>query len=64
MKMSAWAWPGAPIAMVTASAPFLPRILLDLLRMNVAPLAIFQMLRSMCAGQRLATEGAPEPVRG
>uniref|UniRef100_A0A8D2LCK3 Uncharacterized protein n=1 Tax=Varanus komodoensis TaxID=61221 RepID=A0A8D2LCK3_VARKO len=41
------------------------RILLDLLRMNVAPLAVFQMLRSMCAGQRLAgAEAAPEPVRG
>uniref|UniRef100_A0A8D2LEK3 Mitotic-spindle organizing protein 2B n=1 Tax=Varanus komodoensis TaxID=61221 RepID=A0A8D2LEK3_VARKO len=40
------------------------RILLDLLRMNVAPLAVFQMLRSMCAGQRLAgAEAAPEPVR-
>ncbi|XP_033007047.1 mitotic-spindle organizing protein 2B [Lacerta agilis] len=40
------------------------KILLDLLRMNVAPLAIFQMLRSMCAGQRLVSaEAAPEPAR-
>ncbi|XP_074901892.1 mitotic-spindle organizing protein 2B-like isoform X1 [Buteo buteo] len=29
------------------------RVLLDLLRMNVAPLAVFQVLKSMCAGQRL-----------
>lgn len=44
---------------------FSSRILLDLLRMNVAPLAIFQMLRSMCAGQRVAsTESVPEPARG
>ncbi|XP_015675247.1 mitotic-spindle organizing protein 2A [Protobothrops mucrosquamatus] len=41
------------------------RILLDLLRMNVAPLAVFQMLRSMCAGQRLvSTEAPPDTVRG
>ncbi|XP_077784278.1 mitotic-spindle organizing protein 2A isoform X1 [Podarcis muralis] len=40
------------------------KILLDLLRMNVAPLAVFQMLRSMCAGQRLVSaEAAPEPAR-
>ncbi|XP_061855037.1 mitotic-spindle organizing protein 2-like isoform X3 [Colius striatus] len=37
------------------------RVLLDLLRMNVAPLAVFQMLKSMCAGQRLppGPEGGP-----
>uniref|UniRef100_A0A8B9C463 Mitotic spindle organizing protein 2B n=1 Tax=Anser brachyrhynchus TaxID=132585 RepID=A0A8B9C463_9AVES len=38
------------------------KVLLDLLRMNVAPLAVFQVLKSMCAGQRLpaGTEsGAP-----
>ncbi|XP_075034800.1 mitotic-spindle organizing protein 2B isoform X3 [Mixophyes fleayi] len=29
------------------------RILVDLLKMNVAPLAVFQMLKSMCAGHRL-----------
>ncbi|XP_031472021.1 mitotic-spindle organizing protein 2-like isoform X1 [Phasianus colchicus] len=29
------------------------KVLLDLLRMNVAPLAVFQVLKSMCAGQRL-----------
>ncbi|KAM6388115.1 LOW QUALITY PROTEIN: mitotic-spindle organizing protein 2B-like [Pluvialis apricaria] len=39
------------------------RVLLDLLRMNVAPLAVFQVLKSMCAGQRLppATEAGPPP---
>ncbi|NXJ16869.1 MZT2A protein, partial [Odontophorus gujanensis] len=26
------------------------KVLLDLLRMNVAPLAVFQVLKSMCAG--------------
>ncbi|PNJ17081.1 MZT2B isoform 2 [Pongo abelii] len=31
-------------------------ILVDLLKLNVAPLAVFQMLKSMCAGQRLASE--------
>ncbi|XP_074857414.1 mitotic-spindle organizing protein 2B-like isoform X1 [Carettochelys insculpta] len=36
------------------------RTLLDLLRMNVAPLAVFQMLKSMCAGQRLAPSGAAD----
>ncbi|XP_028904462.1 mitotic-spindle organizing protein 2-like isoform X2 [Ornithorhynchus anatinus] len=36
------------------------RILVDLLKLNVAPLAVFQMLRSMCAGQRLQPEG-PRP---
>ncbi|XP_064373777.1 mitotic-spindle organizing protein 2B-like isoform X1 [Dromaius novaehollandiae] len=37
------------------------KVLLDLLRMNVAPLAVFQMLKSMCAGQRLpaGAEGGP-----
>ncbi|RMB94474.1 hypothetical protein DUI87_29285 [Hirundo rustica rustica] len=37
------------------------RVLLDLLRMNVAPLAVFQVLKSMCAGQRLppGPEGGP-----
>ncbi|XP_008047893.1 mitotic-spindle organizing protein 2B-like isoform X2 [Carlito syrichta] len=32
------------------------RILVDLLKLNVAPLAVFQMLKSVCAGQRLAGE--------
>ncbi|XP_070602965.1 mitotic-spindle organizing protein 2A-like isoform X1 [Erythrolamprus reginae] len=41
------------------------KILLDLLRMNVAPLAVFQMLRSMCVGQRLiSTEAPPDVARG
>ncbi|NXH78227.1 MZT2A protein, partial [Hydrobates tethys] len=37
------------------------RVLLDLLRMNVAPLAVFQVLKSMCAGQLLPAtpEGGP-----
>lgn len=38
------------------TASFLTRILEDLLKLNVAPLAVFQMLKSMCAGQRLASE--------
>uniref|UniRef100_A0A673V402 Mitotic spindle organizing protein 2B n=2 Tax=Suricata suricatta TaxID=37032 RepID=A0A673V402_SURSU len=32
------------------------KILVDLLKLNVAPLAVYQMLKSMCAGQRLASE--------
>uniref|UniRef100_A0A8C9M564 Mitotic-spindle organizing protein 2B n=1 Tax=Panthera tigris altaica TaxID=74533 RepID=A0A8C9M564_PANTA len=39
-----------------ATACVLSRILVDLLKLNVAPLAVFQMLKSMCAGQRLASE--------
>ncbi|KAM9123752.1 mitotic-spindle organizing protein 2B-like [Pangshura tecta] len=39
------------------------RLLLDLLRMNVAPLAVFQMLRSLCAGQRAPPSG-PAETRG
>ncbi|XP_058388231.1 mitotic-spindle organizing protein 2B-like [Diceros bicornis minor] len=38
----------------TASAP--SRLLVDLLKPNVAPLAVFQVLKSVCAGQRLASE--------
>lgn len=37
------------------------KILVDLLNLNVAPLAVFQMLKSMCAGQRLASE-PPDPA--
>uniref|UniRef100_A0A9L0IU35 Mitotic spindle organizing protein 2B n=1 Tax=Equus asinus TaxID=9793 RepID=A0A9L0IU35_EQUAS len=38
-------------------------ILLDLLKLNLAPLAVFQMLKSMCAGQRLPSESqAPAAV--
>uniref|UniRef100_A0A8C5R5X6 Mitotic-spindle organizing protein 2 n=1 Tax=Leptobrachium leishanense TaxID=445787 RepID=A0A8C5R5X6_9ANUR len=29
------------------------KIIVDLLKLNVAPLAVFQMLKSMCAGHRL-----------
>ncbi|XP_064013203.1 mitotic-spindle organizing protein 2-like isoform X1 [Pogoniulus pusillus] len=38
------------------------RVLLDLLRMNVAPLAVFQVLKSMCAGQRLAPAADTGPA--
>ncbi|KAK2082072.1 hypothetical protein P7K49_039642, partial [Saguinus oedipus] len=37
-----------------ASVP--ARILVDLLKLNLVPLAVFQMLKSMCAGQRLVSE--------
>ncbi|XP_069470169.1 mitotic-spindle organizing protein 2B-like isoform X2 [Ambystoma mexicanum] len=40
--------------------PELFRILLDLLKMNVAPLAVFQMLKSMCAGHRAAEATSTE----
>ncbi|KAM9328897.1 mitotic-spindle organizing protein 2B-like [Gastrophryne carolinensis] len=36
------------------------KILVDLLKMNVAPLAVFQMLKSMCAGHRLIDSGSAE----
>ncbi|KAM8962014.1 mitotic-spindle organizing protein 2B-like isoform 3-T3 [Pelodytes ibericus] len=36
------------------------KILVDLLKMNVAPLAVFQMLKSMCAGHRLTDSVAAE----
>ncbi|KAM5310733.1 mitotic-spindle organizing protein 2B isoform 3-T3 [Glossophaga mutica] len=39
-----------------AMDPDVFKILVDLLKLNVAPLAVFQMLKSMCAGQRLASE--------
>ena len=41
---------------LTAAACVLARILVDLLKLNVAPLAVFQMLKSMCAGQRVASD--------
>lgn len=38
-----------------------PRIIVDLLKMNVAPQAVFQTLKAMCAGQRVAEScGAAE----
>ncbi|XP_017376382.1 mitotic-spindle organizing protein 2B isoform X2 [Cebus imitator] len=40
----------------SAIDPDVFKILVDLLKLNVAPLAVFQMLKSMCAGQRLASE--------
>ncbi|XP_040201112.1 mitotic-spindle organizing protein 2B-like isoform X1 [Rana temporaria] len=36
------------------------KILVDLLKMNVAPLAVFQMLKSMCAGHRLTDSVSTE----
>ncbi|KAM4709632.1 mitotic-spindle organizing protein 2B isoform 2-T2 [Discoglossus pictus] len=36
------------------------KVLVDLLKMNVAPLAVFQMLKSMCAGHRLTDPGIAE----
>lgn len=30
------------------------RIIVDLLKMNVAPLAVFQTLKTMCAGQKVS----------
>ncbi|XP_068102657.1 mitotic-spindle organizing protein 2B-like [Hyperolius riggenbachi] len=38
------------------------KIIVDLLKMNVAPLAVFQMLKSMCAGHRLADPVPPETI--
>ncbi|CAL1567943.1 unnamed protein product [Knipowitschia caucasica] len=37
------------------------KIILDLLKMNVAPQAVFQTLKAMCAGQRVA-ECDPSPA--
>ncbi|XP_075885674.1 mitotic-spindle organizing protein 2 isoform X6 [Nelusetta ayraudi] len=33
------------------------KIIVDLLKMNVAPQAVFQTLKAMCAGQRVAENG-------
>ena len=41
---------------LTAAACVLARILVDLLKLNVVPLAVFQILKSMCAGQRVASD--------
>ncbi|CAO2631009.1 Mitotic-spindle organizing protein 2 [Lemmus lemmus] len=40
----------------TVIDPDVFKILMDLLNLNVAPLAVFQILKSMCAGQRLASD--------
>ncbi|XP_075826994.1 mitotic-spindle organizing protein 2B isoform X2 [Microtus pennsylvanicus] len=40
----------------TVIDPDVFKILVDLLNLNVAPLAVFQILKSMCAGQRLASD--------
>lgn len=39
------------------------KIIVDLLKMNVAPQAVFQTLKAMCAGQRVAECGT-EPSSG
>ncbi|KAM4827535.1 mitotic-spindle organizing protein 2B isoform 4-T4 [Thomomys bottae] len=52
--MTTWRWLGP-----RCQGCFVPAgtmILVDLLNLNVAPLAVFQMLKSMCAGQRLASD--------
>uniref|UniRef100_A0A672NCL4 Mitotic spindle organizing protein 2B n=2 Tax=Sinocyclocheilus TaxID=75365 RepID=A0A672NCL4_SINGR len=36
------------------SNPEISEIALDLLKMNVAPLAVFQTLKTMCAGQKVS----------
>uniref|UniRef100_UPI00398F6F2E mitotic-spindle organizing protein 2 n=1 Tax=Pristiophorus japonicus TaxID=55135 RepID=UPI00398F6F2E len=36
------------------------KIIVDLLKMNVAPLAVFQMLKAMCAGHRIAEISSTE----
>ncbi|XP_044131786.1 mitotic-spindle organizing protein 2B [Bufo gargarizans] len=36
------------------------KIIVDLLKMNVAPLAVFQMLKSMCVGHRLTDPASAE----
>ncbi|XP_053313541.1 mitotic-spindle organizing protein 2B-like [Spea bombifrons] len=38
------------------------KIMVDLLKMNVAPLAVFQMLKSMCAGHRIADAAPAESL--
>lgn len=38
------------------------RIIVDLLKMNVAPQAVFQTLKAMCAGQRVADSCGGESV--
>ncbi|XP_051888439.1 mitotic-spindle organizing protein 2 isoform X2 [Pristis pectinata] len=36
------------------------KIIVDLLKMNVAPLAVFQMLKAMCAGHKIAEVSSTE----
>ncbi|KAM9306828.1 mitotic-spindle organizing protein 2-like [Pholidichthys leucotaenia] len=38
------------------------KIIVDLLKMNVAPQAVFQTLKAMCAGQRVAENGGESSV--
>lgn len=44
------------LAAGAAIDPEVFKILVDLLNLNVAPLAVFQILKSMCAGQRLTSD--------
>ncbi|KAI5612891.1 mitotic-spindle organizing protein 2 isoform 1, partial [Silurus asotus] len=37
------------------------KIIVDLLKMNVAPLAVFQTLKAMCAGQKISDTIGPDP---
>lgn len=37
---------------------WLCRIIVDLLKMNVAPLAVYQTLKTMCAGQKVSETSA------
>lgn len=41
-------------------SPWFCRIIVDLLKMNVAPLAVFQTLKAMCAGQKISDTIAPD----
>ncbi|TSK72045.1 Mitotic-spindle organizing protein 2 [Bagarius yarrelli] len=36
------------------------KVIVDLLKMNVAPLAVFQTLKAMCAGQKISDTIAPD----
>ncbi|CAI5667542.1 unnamed protein product [Oreochromis niloticus] len=40
------------------------KIIVDLLKMNVAPQAVFQTLKAMCAGQRVAESCGVDPSTG
>lgn len=54
------------VVIVILIIKFLPlfflRIIVDLLKMNVAPQAVFQTLKAMCAGQRVAESNGGEPT--
>lgn len=55
------------MTMVLCPHPLPPpphRIIVDLLKMNVAPQAVFQTLKAMCAGQRVAESCGGDPSAG